>query len=83
MEIRITESFITYAVKDSINIDPSFYPELDGMTEDQIKAHIEENGWEMAAPEGYEFYSSLMDALQDQEIVRDKISGEETEIEIE
>ena len=47
MEIRITESFITYAVKDSIDIDPSFYPELDGMTEDQIKAHIEENGWEM------------------------------------
>lgn len=80
MEIKAqaTEYFTTYIVRDELTINTDDYPELKGMSEEEAKEHIKWNAADMYK-EGEDGYS-LWDELLDQEIVKNKISGDETEV---
>lgn len=76
--IYSTETFTTDVYRMPIEIDSNDYPELDGLTEDEIKDWIYENAWEMKSS-NEEIYSSLAEELSDQDINYDNISGETNE----
>ena len=80
MEIRAqaTEYFTTYIVRDELSINTEDYPEFEGMSEEEAKEYIKWNATDMYK-EGEDSYS-LWDELLDQEIVKNKISGDETEV---
>jgi hypothetical protein len=80
MEItaQATEYFTTYIVRDELTINTDDYPELKGMSEEEAKDYIKWNATDMYK-EGEDSYS-LWDELLDQEIVKNKISGDETEV---
>lgn len=76
--IQATESFYTYIVRDELTINTEDYPQLTGMSEEEAKDYIKWNATDMYKPgeDGY----SLWDELLDQDIVKNKISGDETEV---
>lgn len=80
MEIKAqaTEYFTTYIVRDELTINTEDYPELKGMSEEEAKEYIKWNSTDMYK-EGEDGYS-LWDELLDQDIVKNKISGDETEV---
>lgn len=80
MEItaQATEYFTTYIVRDELTINTEDYPELKGMSEEEAKDYIKWNATDMYK-EGEDGYS-LWDELLDQDIVKNKISGDETEV---
>ena len=75
IKIYQTESFTTYVVREGITIDLDDYPELEGMTNEEIVDYLEGNSCDMK-PQNEEYYDSLSDELIDKDVVRDKISGE-------
>lgn len=83
MKVRIKEEYTTYLVREAIEIDADSYPELDGMDEMEIRDYISENGFDMPAPAGYEEYSCLSEALEAQDVIREKIYGEESVVSVE
>lgn len=80
MEIKAqaTEYFTTYIVRNELTINTDDYPELKGMSEEEAKEYIKWNSTDMYK-EGEDGYS-LWDELLDQDIVKNKISGDETEV---
>ena len=83
MEITIqaTESFYTYIVRDELKINTDDYPQLAGMSEEEAKDYIKWNAADMFKEgEDTDNYYSLWDELLDQEIVKNKITGDETEV---
>jgi len=80
ISVRMTESYSTWIVRDSITIDTSNYPELEGMSEEDAQDYIQANLDEMKAPEGYDYCGSLYEALMEQDVVRDKITDEDSEV---
>jgi hypothetical protein len=80
MEIKAqaTEYFTTYIVRDELSINTEDYSELDGMSEEEAKEYIKWNASDMYK-QGEDSYS-LWDELLDQEIIKNKISGDETEV---
>ena len=76
IKIYQTESFTTYVVREPITIDLDDYPELEGMTNEEIVDYLEYNCSDMKSIDG-EFYDSLSDELMDKDVIRDKISGED------
>lgn len=80
MEIKAqaTEYFTTYIVRNELTINTEDYPELKGMSEEEAKDYIKWNAADMYK-EGEDGYS-LWDELLDQDIVKNKISGDETEV---
>jgi len=83
MEITIqgTESFYTYRVRDEVTINTEDYPQLSGMSEEEAKDYIKWNASDIFKEgEDTDNYYSLWDELLDQDIVKNKISGDETEV---
>jgi len=83
MEITIqgTESFYTYIVRDEVTINTEDYPQLAGMSEEEAKDYIKWNASDIFKQgEDTDNYYSLWDELMDQEIVKNKITGDETEV---
>ena len=78
MKIRLTKSFRSYEVYDTIEFNPEEYSELEGKTEVEILNYLNENK--------YEFMLKDMDeCLYDQfvfhnDVVKDKIMDEETNV---
>lgn len=64
----------------SVTINTDDYPELQGLSEEEVKNYIKENAWEMAPPSDCDWTDSLSEYLQQQEVVREKITAEECEI---
>ena len=75
VKIYQTESYTTYIVRESITIDLDDYPELEGMTNDEIVYHLDGNSSEMKATESG--YDSLSDELIEMEILKEKTYGSE------
>jgi hypothetical protein len=82
IEVRVTESYSTWVVRESIEINVADYPELEGMTEEEMTDYITSNASDMKAS-NEEYYDSLYEELLQMDVVRDKISGEDSEIVIE
>lgn len=80
LNIRMTESYETFIVRASLEIDTKYYPQLEGLSEQEVIDYISENGddMEQTNPDGY--YSSLREELMDQDVVRDKVYNEDTAI---
>ena len=82
IKVRITESYRTYVVRESIEINVEDYPELDGMSDEDIQDYIILNASDMK-PTNEEWYDSLYDELIGEDVIRDKITDEESEIIVE
>lgn len=78
--IRRCESQSLWVVRDSIDINISEYPELEGKNLDEIKSYIEENIWDMKAPSNCEWADSLGDAIDQQDVIREKDTGSDYHI---
>ena len=78
MKIKIyaEESYTTTITREAMEIDTDNYPELEGMTEDEVSEYIDNNAWDMKATD--ELYSSLGEECVDQSLKYDNIGGEET-----
>ena len=75
VKIYQTESFTTYVVREPIEIDLDEYPELEGMSNEEIVDYLEGNSCDMKPQD--EDYECLSDELIEKDILRDKISGED------
>jgi hypothetical protein len=76
MKIRMTRSYEMWESYEPIEINPEDYPELEGMTNEEIIDYLNENMYEFEIKDGSE--GSLVDEIQfGQEIVKDKM-GDET-----
>jgi hypothetical protein len=82
IEVRMTESYSTWVVHESMEINVADYPELEGMTEDEMSDYILSNASDMKSS-NEEWYDSLYDELLQMDVTREKITGEETEIVVE
>jgi cytochrome c553 len=79
LNVYATESYTTWLVREPVEIDTDNYPELEGMSKDEIKDYIKENAYEMKAI-NEEYYENLEEELNDKDIRRDKTYGEEISI---
>ncbi len=75
-KVCATESYCSYLIREDITIDVNDYPQLQGMTDEEILEFVEFNASEMYK-EGDEGSWSLWDEMMEQDIRRDKITGEE------
>jgi len=82
IEVRMTESYSTWVVRESMEINVEDYPELEGMTEEEMTDYIVSNASEMK-PSNEEWYDSLYDELMQMDVTREKITGEESDIVVE
>ena len=78
ISVRITESYSTWIVRKSIELNIEDYPELMGMNEDEIRDYIKCNSGDMKSND--EYSDSLYDELIQQDVIRDKITDEDSEI---
>ena len=81
MKINVygTESYTTWLVREPVEIDTDNYPEMDGMSEDEVKEYIRENLHDMRATND-EWYGSLGEEIDQMDIRRDKIYNEESDV---
>jgi hypothetical protein len=79
ISINVEETFTTTITRESMIIDTNDYPELEGMTEDEVSDYIDNNVWDMKALDNTGLYSSLGEKLMDQDVEYDNISGESLE----
>ena len=84
IKVFYTEGYSTWIVKEPIEIDTDDYPELNGLSKDEIEKYLTKNATEMKSSEGDEpnMYS-LYDEASEQNDIRVKEYGHETNFEIE
>lgn len=80
-EVGYMEYPNTTLVYESIKVDISNYPELEGKTDDEVIDYIKENAYQMKPTN--EFYDSLSEELADRDIIREKIPHVDSEIWVE
>lgn len=78
LKIYAEETYTTTITREPIVIDTDNYPELAGMSEDEVSDFIDNNAWEMKSCES-EDYSSLGEELSCKDIQYDSIGGEQLE----
>ncbi len=78
LKVRLCEEQTLWVVRDSIDIEVSEYPELEGMTEEEMIEYVKENAYDMAAPSYCEWADSLYDALSQQDVIREKDTNNDT-----
>ena len=76
-KVCATESYCSYIIREDITIDVNDYSELEGMTDEEITDYIESNSESMFKKDDEEKFYSLWDEMMEQDIRRDKITGEE------
>ena len=76
IKIYQTEEYKTYIVREPITIDLDEYPELEGLSNEGIVTYLEGNSPDMK-PQNSDAYDSLSDELVEQDIIKDKLYGDE------
>lgn len=76
LKLFVEETFTTTITRESFEIDTDDYPELQGMSEDEISDYIDNNVWDMKALDSE--YSSLGERLSQASLVSDEISNHNT-----
>ena len=79
IEVRMTESYSTWVVHESIEINVEDYPELEGKNEQEIKDYITDNYWDMKPTEESDWAESLSDELLG-DVIKDKIYDNQQEL---
>ena len=78
ISVRMVEYYNTMVVREPVEINVEDYPELNGMTEEEMQNYISENWWDMKAVND-DVYDSLAEDCRDSCVIREKITGEENE----
>jgi hypothetical protein len=78
LKFGLIESHSIAVWYDSMTINVSDYPELDGMNKEEINSYINENFWDMKSMEDDDY--TLLDDLQNMGDVKDKIYDEQKEL---
>ena len=76
MKIRMSKSYTSYELYDTIEINKEDYPELEGLTDQEALEYLHENMWDFC------LYGSDGDCLASEfefnkDIIKDKIHDEE------
>ena len=77
IKLHAEETYTTTVYREKMEIATDNYPELEGMTEDEIGEYIDDNIWDMK-PVNSDLYESLGEELLDKDVDSDHIGGEET-----
>jgi hypothetical protein len=77
--VRMTESYSTWIVRESVELNVEDYPELKGMSQEEMEEYISENWDSMKPTDENSFYDSLLEQCRDADLVRDKITNEDYE----
>jgi len=78
ISVRMVEYYNTMVVREAVEINVEDYPELNGMTEEEMQNYISENWYDMK-PTDDEWLESLGEECRESDVVREKITGEEQE----
>jgi hypothetical protein len=78
ISVKMVEYYNTMVVREPIEINVEDYPELNGMSEEEMKNYIKEN-WSDMKSTNEEWYESLYDECSQSDVMREKITGEEQE----
>lgn len=78
ISVKMVEYFNTMVVREPVTINVEDYPELNGMSEEEMQEYIKEN-WSDMKPTNGEWYDSLYEECSQSDVVREKITGEESE----
>ena len=78
ISVKMVEHYNTMVVREPIEINVEDYPELNGMSEEEMKDYIKEN-WSDMKSTNEEWYESLYDECMQSDVMREKITGEEQE----
>jgi len=79
MKIRMTKSYTTYEVYDTIEINKDDYPELEGMSDEDALEYLNENMHDFEIKDGYE--GSLSNEFEfGKEIIKEKVTDDEYEL---
>lgn len=80
ISVFATEGYSTYIVREAIELNVADYPELDGMTKQEMIDYIESNAWEMKPTNEESYCESLAEELNEKDIFREKLNNESQEI---
>jgi hypothetical protein len=69
----------TTLIYDTLEVDISIYPELEGKTDQEVIEYIKENAWQMKSTDS-DVYDSLGEELQDMDLIREKIPHVDSEV---
>lgn len=75
-----TEYYETSITREPIELNIEDYPELAGMTPEEVIEYVETNAWDMKPTSEEYGYDSLAEELNSQDIRRDKITNESQDI---
>ena len=78
ISVRCVEYYSTMLVRESITINTEDYPELSGMSEDEMKDYISNNWGDMKST-NEQWYETLYEECSQSDVTREKITGEEYE----
>ena len=72
----MSKSYSVYELYDTIEINKEDYPELEGMTDEEVVAYLDENKWEFPIKDSSE--DSLGSEFEfSKDIIKDKYMNEE------
>ena len=78
ISFKMVEYYNTMLVHEPIKINVEDYPELNGMSEEEMKDYIKDNWSDMKSTIEV-WYDSLYDECMQSDVMREKITGEEQE----
>ena len=78
ISVKMVEYYNTMVVREPIQINVEDYPELNGMSEEEMKDYIRDN-WSDMKSTNTQWYDSLYDECNQSDVIREKITGEEQE----
>ena len=78
ISVKMVEYYNTMVVREPVQINVEDYPELNGMSEEEMKDYIKDN-WSDMKSTNEEWYDSLYDECMQSDVMREKITGEEQE----
>jgi hypothetical protein len=81
--VNATESYCTFIVRGPLTIDVDDYPQLQDKTDEEILEYVEWNSSDIYKEGNEEDGYSLWDEMMEQDVVREKITGEEVGVNIE
>lgn len=78
MKIKVyrTESYSTWVTREPVEIDTNDYPELEGMSKEEIEDYVKSNSYEMK-PTNDEYWDSLEMEINESDVRREKITDDD------
>lgn len=75
-----TEYYETSITREPVELNIADYPELEGMTTQEVIDYVESNAWDMKPTNDEYGYESLAEQLEEMDIRRDKITNESRDV---